>query len=165
MKNLLTLISLAVLMSSCNQFDDREQALQGQIDELQTKLDNAYKPGFGDFMGNIQKHHNKLWFAGVNENWELAAFEIHELEEIFEDIESTYPDREETQHLPMIEPGLEAVENAIEQQDKVAFEQKYIAFTKACNACHKITKHEFINIVTPTIPAYSNQDFKRYFEK
>ncbi len=30
--------------------------------ELEPELDNAYKPGFGILMGNIQTHHFKLWF-------------------------------------------------------------------------------------------------------
>jgi hypothetical protein len=36
---------------------------------------NAYTPGFGDLMSSIQVHHSKLWFAGKNQNWALAAYE------------------------------------------------------------------------------------------
>jgi hypothetical protein len=43
---------------------NREQALQNRIDSLEQKLNETYKPGFGEFMSNIQVHHEKLWFAG-----------------------------------------------------------------------------------------------------
>jgi len=46
----------------------------------------SYKPGFGEFMGGIQVHHEKLWFAGTNQNWKLAGFEIHEIKESMDDI-------------------------------------------------------------------------------
>ena len=160
MKFLYAPLLILFLLFSCKQTDSREMDLQTQIDSLQVKLDNAYTPGFGDFMGSIQNHHNKLWFAGVNENWELAAFEMHELEELFEDIETTYPDREETQSMPLIHPGLNAVNTALNNQNPEEFKQGYITLTNACNRCHQATKHEFIKITVPTIPSYSNQDFK-----
>ncbi len=159
MKFLFAPLLLLFFLFSCKQTDTREKYLQDQIDRLQSKLENTYSPGFGDFMGSIQNHHNKLWFAGINENWKLADFEMHELEEMFDEIKTTYPDREETQSLPLIEPGLTAVNTALKQQDLEAFKQGYTALTNACNRCHQATKHEFIKITLPTVPSYSNQDY------
>ena len=45
-------------------------------------------------MGGIQTHHAKLWFAGINDNWKLAQYEIDEFKERFEqarDIETRGP--------------------------------------------------------------------------
>ena len=150
-----------LLLTACSPTSKDEQALESKIAELETIIENAYKPGFGDFMGSIQKHHNKLWFAGTQENWELASFEIHELEELFEDIKTYHAQREETKVISIIEPGLTAVEDAIEKQNIEAFKQGYTALTNSCNTCHHATKHEFIKITVPTVPAYTNQDFKR----
>jgi len=149
------------LLTACTKSNNGEQALQNQIDSLKTKLENAYKPGFGDFMGKVQTRHSKLWFAGVNENWELAEFEMHELEEVIEDIRTVYPNREKTQSLPIIEPSLETVNNAIKQRDAEVFKKGYLTLTNACNSCHQATKVEFIKIKTPTIPPHSNQDFMK----
>jgi hypothetical protein len=35
-------------------------------------------------MTTIQLHAGKLWFAAKANNWELAAYELHELEETME---------------------------------------------------------------------------------
>src|SRR5690554_1826826 len=121
MKHIFVLFGLSIVTVGCNQSNSNEAYFENQIKELEKKIENAYTPGFGDFMGSIQNHHNKLWFAGINENWELAAFEIHELEEIFEDIETTYPDREETQSMPLIHPGLNAVNTALNNQNPEEF--------------------------------------------
>lgn len=72
---LIALFSISLF--ACNQQTDNTQVLQNRIDSLEQKLANTYKPGFGEFMSGIQAHHSKLWFAGQNENWKLADFEVH----------------------------------------------------------------------------------------
>ena len=36
-------------------------------------------------MGYYQRFSDKLWMSGINENWELANFYAHELEEVTEE--------------------------------------------------------------------------------
>ena len=84
---------LLLALAACNQQGGNTQQLQAQIDSLQHKLDSTYKPGFGEFMSSIQVHHNKLWFAGTNNNWKLADFEITEIKE--REIVDVYEPREE----------------------------------------------------------------------
>ena len=38
-----------------------------------------YNPGLGEFMTATQLRHAKLWFAGKDSNWDLAAYEIDEI--------------------------------------------------------------------------------------
>lgn len=152
----------SLFLFSCNQTDQQDHVLLNRIENLQEMVDNMYKPGFGDFMGSIQNHHNKLWFAGINGNWELASFEIHELEELFEDIKMAYPDRKESQSLSIINPGLEAVEMAVEERNQDDFKEAYTLFTEGCNACHLATEYAFIKITTPATPSFSNQDYTGY---
>lgn len=40
-----------------------------------------YQPGLGEFMTATQLRHAKLWFAGEQNNWDLAAYEIDEVKE------------------------------------------------------------------------------------
>src|ERR1700750_2236435 len=40
-----------------------------------------YVPGLGEFMAATQVRHAKLWFAGKNANWPLAAWEVDEIKE------------------------------------------------------------------------------------
>ena len=41
-------------------------------------------PGLGEYMTTIQLHAGKLWFAAKAANWDLAIYELHELEETME---------------------------------------------------------------------------------
>src|SRR5258708_38764496 len=47
-----------------------------------------YAPGLGEFMTATQLRHAKLWFAGKQNNWDLAAYEIDEIKEGLEDAAS-----------------------------------------------------------------------------
>jgi hypothetical protein len=149
-----------LLLTACNQRSANTSKLQSQIDSMQNKLDNAYKPGLGEFMSNIQVHHNKLWFAGKNQNWKLADFEIHEILESIEDVEKFQTERPETQRIKMIKPPLDTVLAAIQQENNSAFTKSYILLTNTCNDCHKATKFEFNQVKIPDTPPFSNQVFK-----
>lgn len=154
---------LSLIVLSCNSPEEKIQELEKEIESLKSSLNSMtnYKPGFGDFMSSIQSHHNKLWFAGINENWDLADFEMHELEEYLEAIEEIHPNREETKLISMIETNIDLVEDAIEEQDKEKFIKEYTNMTNTCNTCHKATDHGFIHIIVPEAPAYFNQDFTK----
>lgn len=160
----LFIIPIILILFACNPSNNNSQALQSQLDSLNLKLDNSYKPGFGEFMSTIQVHHNKLWFAGINQNWKLADFEIGEIQENIEGIKDYCRNRPETKSLPMINPALDNLRKAIEQQSSKAFKEEYINLTNTCNTCHQVTKHEFNVIIIPSTPPYSNQDFKLHNE-
>lgn len=156
----LLLILTALSLFACNQHTDHTEKLQHRIDTLENQLANTFKPGFGDFMGGIQSHHAKLWFAGLHENWELADFEVHELMEAIEDIEEFHEGRKETQLIGMITPPLESIRKAIDEKNTALFKDSYNLLTNNCNQCHKATDKPFIVIKTPDEPPYSNQNFE-----
>src|SRR5690348_11640756 len=103
MKRFLFFCSSLILLS-CSQQTNSTKELQVRIDSLEKKLSNSYKPGLGEFMSGIQVHHAKLWFAGQNQNWELADFELHEIMEALDDIKNFNTDRPEIKSLTMIYP-------------------------------------------------------------
>lgn len=154
------LILLAFGLFTCNQQTDNTKILQSRIDSLEIKLANTYKPGFGDFMGTIQAHHSKLWFAGQNENWELADFEVHEIMEAIEAIQKFQAEREESQLIGMINPALDSVDKAIEQKNSALFKSSYILLTNTWNSCHQATKLGFNVVKIPDSSPFSNQEFK-----
>ncbi len=159
MKSLLSIVAIAGLLS-CKQKTENIQVLQSRIDSLSKKIDNSYKPGFGEFMSSIQAHHSKLWFAGQSENWQLADFEIHEIMEAIEDIRTFQTDREESNLIYMIDQPLDSVNRAIEGKNKALFKTAYTSLTNTCNSCHRATHFEFNMVKIPDSQPFSNQEFK-----
>src|SRR5436853_5426089 len=59
-----------------------------------------YAPGLGEMMSLQQMRHVKLWFAGDAGNWELAAYELDELGEGFDDIVKFHPTHKDSPVAP-----------------------------------------------------------------
>lgn len=113
-------------------------------------------PRIGDMMLMQQIRHLKLWFAGRERNWELAAFSVDELKEGFEDVAKLLGgDTVEK----AVEAPLAALEKAVEAKDRNAFTAAYDKLTEGCNACHRTLNHAFVVIKRPTSQPFTNQSF------
>ncbi len=156
MKNIKFIIMLlGVVIISCN------NPPQNHSISSDENSNNEYKPGYGEIMLNIQARHIKLWYAGINKNWSLADFSIHEIEEAVEKIQKYHLEKEETKHIAMMVPSIEALEKSIKDEDIDSFESQFEALTVSCNTCHQLTNHEFIQIKVPDFNPYSNQMFSK----
>ena len=126
----------------------------------------AYSPGLGEIMSLQQMRHTKLWLAGRAENWELAAYEIEELGEGFDDVVRLHPTHKDSpvalrDAIPtMVNEPLAEVRRAIEQRDAPAFNRAYDAFTGACNRCHEATNFGFNRVRRPATNPHPNQVFE-----
>lgn len=145
---------------ACNQQTKKIQVLQNRMDSLQKKLSDTYKPGFGEFMSAIQAHHSKLWFAGKNENWKLADFEVHEIMEGIENIQKFQTERKESQMIEIIYPALDSINKAIQQKNFSLFKSSFTLLTSTCNNCHRAANFEFNVVKIPDTQPFSNQVFK-----
>ncbi|TMI62007.1 MAG: hypothetical protein E6H07_17230 [Bacteroidetes bacterium] len=154
------IILLLLFFIACNQHSGDVQKLQSKIDSLEKRLAETYKPGLGEFMSGIQIHHAKLWFAGQNQNWPLANFEIHEIQEALDDVQKFCSDREETRSIGMINGPVDSLTGAIQQKDLRLFSSRYALLTQACNNCHLETKHKFNIVTIPSSTPVVNQDFR-----
>jgi hypothetical protein len=114
-------------------------------------------------MQRFQWFGNKLFFAGSAENWDLANFYTHELEEVAEEvIKSNITDDGANISALMGElavPKIEAVEKAVKQKDKKAFLENYKLLINTCNTCHQAAGKPFIKIKEPEKPASEMQEF------
>ena len=157
-KVLIFLLTLSFF--SCNHSSSNTMALQQKVNSLQTAVKNSYKPGLGEFMSQIQVHHAKLWFAGKYQNWELANFEVGEIQEALDDIPKYCSDRPEVKSLGMITPVMNTLSNAIKEKNEAKFDSSFTVLTATCNDCHKATNHGFNLIKIPDAVPVPNQVFK-----
>jgi len=115
-------------------------------------------------MGYLQRYSHKLYWAGINDNWDLSKFYAHEIEETIEEIEDAKVIDDgfavSAMVTKMTNPAFEEVEKAIENKDKKAFDSSYQLLIQSCNACHSAGKHEYIVIETPKEGKAFNQKFE-----
>jgi hypothetical protein len=116
-----------------------------------------------DVMLKMQIRAAKLWFAGSAENWPLASFYAHELEEGATGLQGHGLEENGASIDALLDqlflPRLHAVEQAIESQDRARFRESYSEMIASCNSCHQSTRHAFIVITEPTTPPIGNQNF------
>ncbi len=157
-------IAVFLLASSCTRDQHPQATATDQAVVIQAPT-SIYKPGMGDLMSALQLRHAKLWYAGEASNWELAAFELHEIEETFERVTRWHPQENGMPVEPAIQAHMQsatlALERNVARQDKAAFETAFDRFTQGCNGCHQMMKHDFIVIRRPLSEPVSNQEWRR----
>ncbi len=153
----LSIISISLFIS-CN--NENMARLKNENDSLKKELAHSYKPGFGEFMSGVQVHHAKLWFAGINKNWELADFEVHEIMEAIDGIKEFQSERPESKRLSILDAALDSVNHSISKRDPVAFKTSFEFLSNSCNTCHKEVNYQFNKVKIPDSPPFSNQEFK-----
>lgn len=148
-----------ILFISCSNNKQVQPTTQLSADSLQMMMEK-YAPGLGEIMGGIQTHHAKLWFAGINDNWKLAQYEIDEIKERFVQATEIEKSRPEVKMIPTIYPAIDSLTDAIQAKNIQAFKSGFRLLTASCNNCHSANNFEFNIITIPSTPPVSNQDFK-----
>lgn len=145
---------------------DGVAALQESLRRLQAELATAKEqaPGLGEYMTTIQLHTGKLWFAAKARNWELAAYEIHELEETMETVKKLDVEKNGVKISNVMDAVLQTqiaqLEKSIKQKNQTEFQKSYDETLSACNGCHTESGHKFIQIVRPTATPVTNQKWE-----
>jgi hypothetical protein len=114
-------------------------------------------------MAATQLRHAKLWFAGKNRNWELAAYEVDEIKEGLQDAAKFHATADGIPVAEMIktilDPRLERIEKAVDAKNSAQFASAFDALTDGCNSCHTKAGKPFIRIQRPSEAPLSNQNF------
>ena len=124
-----------------------------------------YVPGLGELMSLTQMRHAKLWLAGEAGNWKLAAYELDELREGFDDVVRYHPTHKDSpvpidEAVQKIMTGpLAALDEAIRHADRDGFRSAYDAVTDGCNRCHQAANFGFNVVQRPEANSFSNQSF------
>jgi hypothetical protein len=127
--------------------------------------ENTQHAGLGEIMSMTSMRHAKLWLAGQAQNWSLAAYEIDELREGFEDAAKYHPTHKNitTPIAQLIastmDKPMSAVEKAVNTKNLTQFTEQFDKLTAACNACHQMTDFGFNVVIRPKINPFANQDF------
>jgi hypothetical protein len=141
-------------------------ALQESLARVQAELAAAKElaPGLGEHMTTIQLHAAKLWFAAKASHWELAAYELHELEETMEAVKKLNVEKNGVKISNVMDAVLKTqiaqLEESIKQKNQSKFQKSYDETLSACNGCHTESGHKFIQIIRPTAPPITNQKWE-----
>lgn len=121
--------------------------------------------GYGDVMSDVGRRFELAGRAAAANRFELAAFEIGEMRELFEgDLSrATLPKEGPKEALAstakgFVEVNLPELEKAASAKDARAFAAAFQRASVTCNGCHTSSGHGFIQI--PSVPGKSVPDLE-----
>ncbi|MGB7293800.1 MAG: hypothetical protein WBD99_16655 [Thermodesulfobacteriota bacterium] len=125
----------------------------------------TYVPGLGDLMiGRVQPRHTKIWLAGKEKNWPLAAYELDELKEALADVARYQPHWNDLPIPDMVNSVMadrtKALNDAIDAGDEARFAAAYGKVTEGCNSCHRAADRGYLVIQVPGRSPFPDQDFR-----
>jgi len=133
--------------------------LLASAQDLKPASGNEYLPRLGDIMTAAQTRHQKLWFAGKAQNWQLAAFELRQLKASLAEAAVLYSDIP-VSHVATMEGPMQSVSDAITAKDGRKFAKAVGDLTEGCNSCHRSVDRGFIVMRIPADQQlFSNQLF------
>lgn len=156
-------LACVTLLAGCGQ-PPAPRADDTRLEELSTRLEERFTPGLHTLMGQLADRHALVWFAGEAQNWPLAAYMVHELEELVEDIAELHPVYHEVMVADLLQgmtrPATEALAAAVAAGDLETFERSYDDLTAACNGCHVAADRPYIVVRRPDRPPLANLRFE-----
>lgn len=105
--------------------------------------------GFDVAMVEVGYRYGELHFAGQDENWGYAAYQLDKIRTALDNGLERRPARAASAR--MIDAPLGAVRAAVEARDGAAFERAFDRLTEACNACHRAEDVAFVTVVRPRV--------------
>jgi hypothetical protein len=117
-----------------------------------------YAPRLADIMSAVQFRHLKLWTAGQQQNWELAAYELEQVKAGLTEAISFYTNIP-VENVGMIDPPITSLDKSIAAKNGAGFKKAFNELTAGCNACHQSTGRGFIAMTVPAASPFSNQSF------
>ncbi len=133
------------------------EALRKQVEELS----NLAVRTQSHIMVDVEYHFSNLWFAGRNEQWELASFYLRETDSHLRWTVRVRPVRSirgggsvdlRPFQQSIEQSGFAQLESAIEQEDVGEFEAAYRRTLTQCHACHQAAGFAYLEHHIPEMP-------------
>ena len=124
--------------------------------------DGWLKGGAGEQMETVARHlrgndiamwevgyrFGELYWAGAEENWPLAAYQLTKIR-LAMDLANQRRPKRAASYAAFFDEGLPEINEAVAAKDKAAFDTGFDVLTAACNSCHVAENLEFFVVRKP----------------
>jgi hypothetical protein len=132
---------------SCNTTPVQGDWIAGTETE-QLKTTEKHFRGLDVAMMEIGHRYQELYWAGQDENWEYATYQLDKIKLSLTHALERRPLRKESGD-DFLENDLPLMYTAVEKKDTAVFNAAFQIFTNSCNACHSKEKVPFFHISIP----------------
>jgi hypothetical protein len=147
----LFILIFLVFAFACSQNSKQMSSSQLSADSLLT-LVNQLKPGLGEFMMQVEYHHDRMALAITHKDYNRVSYEADELLEVFEKMEQLQITNDKLKE-PVavfvekyIRNPLAAIRDAATKKEDGNLQTNMTALTNNCNSCHHENNMPFMKI-------------------
>jgi len=151
MKKTIILI-LTFGLFACNHQSEKETAqgdwIKGTEAEQIKTIEKQFR-GFDNAMVETGYRYQELYWAGQDQNWEYANYQIEKIKIAIENGLERRPKRAKSaEHF--LTYVLPEMKKTLEIKDTVIFNKNFQTMTINCNSCHAMEKVQFFSVQIPT---------------
>jgi hypothetical protein len=151
MKNIYLLLVL-FLLNACDKAKEND-ATQGnwikgtEAEQIKT-IEKQFR-GFDNAMVETGYRYQELYWAGQDENWEYADYQLEKIRVAIENGLERRPKRAKSAEF-FLNTTLPEIEKSLQRKDTVAFNKGFQNLTISCNSCHAMERVPFFSVKIPT---------------
>ena len=150
MKTLFFILPL-LLLFACNQGKDKRiegNWIKGTVTEQINTIEKHFR-GFDNAMVETGYRYQELYWAGQDQNWEYADYQIGKIKIAIENGLERRPLRAKSSEY-FLTSVLPEMKKSIASKDTTIFNAGFQTLTVHCNSCHTLEKVPFFNVKIPT---------------
>jgi cytochrome c556 len=141
------------LLAGCNTDNQRSANDDGwltSIEDERERIDAIQRQfrGFDMAMVETGYRYVELYWAGQDENWDYAVYQLEKMRLAIEDGLERRPPRAASAQ-PFLHNVLPEMEEALEAEDIEVFNEKFNILTQECNACHSAEQVPYFEVHPP----------------
>jgi hypothetical protein len=142
------IIILTLTLFSCNQKTAQGDWIKGTDKEQIKTIEKQFR-GFDKAMVETGYRYQELYWAGQDQNWEYADYQLGKIKTAIESGLERRPKRAKSaEHF--LTYVLPKMRKSLEKKDTVTFNKSFQTMTINCNNCHAMEKVPFFSVKTPT---------------
>lgn len=149
MKWLIFIIGLFFLWS-CDRIEDENTQgkwIKGTEQEKLNSIEKQFR-GFDMAMVETGYRYQELYWAGQDENWEYAQYQVKKIRKAIENGLERRPKRgQSAEHFLTL--ALPEMEKSLEKRDTSLFNKNFQDLTKSCISCHAMEKVPYFTVKRP----------------
>jgi hypothetical protein len=145
------LIIVMLTLTACHTQPDNTAKgdwIKGNQTEKVKTIEKQFR-GFDVAMVETGYRYQELYWAGHDENWDYAAYQVGKIKVAIENGLERRPNRAASAG-HFLDAVLPEMQQAISTKDSVVFNQSFRTLTIQCNSCHAIEHVSFFTVKPPT---------------
>ena len=148
-KTFFVVLSFLTGITACNQSTVQGDWITGTEAE-QLKTTERHFRGLDVAMVEIGYRYQELYWAGQDDNWEYASYQLDKIKLSLTNSIERRPLRKEFGNY-FLENDFPLMGEAVSKKDTTVFNDAFQIFTLSCNSCHAKEKVPFFNVTIPVV--------------